>query len=398
MPHCKGADNDRFIPDHQVRLLSGGATYFDLLIQLLENAHTQVHLQVYAFESDETGQLVVDALVNAANRGVAVYVVVDGYGSQTLSNAIVDQFREGGVHFRFFEPLLRNKNFYLGRRMHHKVLVVDAQYAIVTGANIGNKYNDLPGRKAWLDFAVCVEGAVVQDLYQVCWAIWRNVKRKRVENFPCDLNSRHLDLDLGLEREVEIRIRRNDWVRRKYEISSTYRDILTQAQSRVILLSSYFLPGHILLRAIASAAKRGVRIQVMVCSHMDVPLVKSAERFMYNWLLRHGVEIFEYTGNMLHGKLAICDQRWMTVGSFNLNDLSARLSIELNLDVASETILNQAVHELEHLQQHHCVRISADTFQAGDNFLKQIGRWFAFRILRFLFFCGTFYVKQDKRY
>src|SRR5690554_4846183 len=160
MPGGKYDERGGFAPRHRARLLWGGKAYFDLLVHLIEGARECIHLQVYIYESDTTGELIADALIAAAERGVAGYVLVDGYGSQKLPAPFVMRLRENGVRLRVFEPLLRSRHFYFGRRMHRKVLVVDARYAVVTGVNIGDKYNDRPGEPAWLDMAVCVEGEV----------------------------------------------------------------------------------------------------------------------------------------------------------------------------------------------------------------------------------------------
>lgn len=393
MPDRKRVEQEGFAPNHHVRLLWGGKAYFELIIHLIECARDCIHLQVYIYESDATGHLVADALIAAANRGVAVYVLVDGYGSQGLSKSLVARFRENGVHFRVFEPLLRSKRFYFGRRMHRKVLVVDAHYAVVTGVNIGDKYNDLPGQAAWLDAAVCMEGGVASSLCEACWRTWRNFRS--ANRLSIDCKPANTDIDFGQRHRCAVRMRRNDWVRRKYEISRTYRQIFRDADEEVILLSSYFLPGRAVQKDIEVAAKRGVRIRVITCSRMDVPLVKDAERYMYDWMLRQGIEIYEYRGPMLHGKLATCDLKWMTVGSFNVNDLSARVSIELNLDLRGKSVVEDTVVELEKLIGMHCVRITAENTVVKNGVAARFARWCAFRILRMLFFLGTFYMRQE---
>ncbi|SEL28512.1 phospholipase D-like domain-containing protein [Parapedobacter koreensis] len=394
MPTNNTLNRRDYFPNHNVRLLTGGKTFFSLLIQLIEHAQACIHLQVYIYEADETGQLVADALIAAAKRGVAVYVLVDGYGSQGLKRTFTSQFAENGVHFRVFEPLFRSKHFYIGRRMHQKVLVVDARYAVVTGANIGDRYNDKPGKPAWLDFALCVSGEIAVNLCELCWTMWKNLQR--VKPMPERCKPTAAQLDFGHEGTCAVRMRRNDWVRHKYDITRTYREIFRKANKRVILLSSYFLPGTVVRRDISAAVKRGVTIQLIVCSRMDVPLVKDAERSMYEWLLQHQVEIYEYTGSMLHGKLATCDDEWMTIGSFNVNDLSARVSVELNLDVRGKAFVQRTVQELVAIMENHCQRVQADDFAAKSSLLNRLIRWLAFKVLRVVFFLGTFYMKQEK--
>lgn len=383
-----------YFPNHKVRLLTGGETFFSLLIQFIGQAQKSIHLQVYIYEADETGQLVADALIAAAKRGVEVYVLVDGYGSQGLKKAFTSQFAEHGVHFRVFEPLFKSKHFYIGRRMHQKLLVVDARYAAVTGANIGDRYNDKPGRPAWLDFALCVEGEIAEKLCELCWTMWKNFQHMQKKLEQCQPSTARINF--SPEHICAVRMRRNDWVRRKSDITRTYREIFRKAHKKVILVSSYFLPGTTVRSDMSTAVKRGVKIQLVVCSRMDVPLVKNAERSMYEWLLRHGIEIYEYTGDMLHGKLATCDDEWMTIGSFNVNDLSARVSVELNLDVRGKTFVQQTIRELTHLMDTHCLRVKDDDFAAQNTLPNRLFRWLAFKALRFLFFLGTFYMKQEK--
>lgn len=380
-----------FMPDQKVSLLSSGRSYFEMLIQLIEQAQENIHFQVYIYEADETGQEVANALIRAARRGVKIYILVDGYGSQGLKRSFFGQFKENGIHFRFFKPLFKSKDFYVGRRMHQKVVVIDAQYAFVTGINVGDRYNDKPGQPAWLDFGVCVAGEVATRLCELCWTTWRNFKR--IRNAPCI--PLQTPLQVELQHTGNIRIRRNDWVRRKHEISDTYKEILRKARSRVIILSSYFLPGYAVRQDIKAARRNGVEVALIICSRMDVPLVKDAERFMYSWLFRHGVKIYEYAGNILHGKLAVCDDEWMTIGSFNVNDLSARASIELNLDIQSRPFVHDVIKQMEDIMNRQAIAVNAEAFARTNTLWNQFTQWFAFKFLRLIFFLGTFYMKQE---
>lgn len=387
----KGISRDVFTPNQDITLLSSGRAYFEQLVQLIRGAKVSIHLQVYIYEPDETGQEVANALIQAAKRQVKVYILVDGYGSQVLKKEFTKQFRENGIHFRFFKPLFKSKDFYIGRRMHQKVLVVDAQYAVVTGINIGDRYNDKQNIAAWLDFGVCVKGEIAVKLCELCWTTWRNFKR--MKHAPCKPTSLLRQFEGG--HTGAVRMRRNDWVRQKHEISDTYKAILRKARSRVIMLSSYFLPGYAVRQDIKAARRNGVDVVLIVCSRMDVPLVKDAERFMYSWLFRHGVKIYEYSGNILHGKLATCDDEWVTIGSFNVNDLSARASIELNLDIRSKPFVAEVVREMEHIINSQAISVNADEFARSNTLLNQFIQWFAFKFLRVIFFLGTFYMKQE---
>src|SRR5215831_10838349 len=122
---------ESFLKNNRVELVQGGNEYFDCLLQLIENARESIHLQTYIFSEDETGTEVAQALCRAAERKVNVHLVVDGYASQSLSSLFISRLKTSGVQFRFFEPLWRNKYYYFGRRLHHKLAVVDNRYALV---------------------------------------------------------------------------------------------------------------------------------------------------------------------------------------------------------------------------------------------------------------------------
>ena len=153
---------------NKIRLVHGGSDYFSTLIQLLDQAKTMIHLQTYIYEGDETGRMVSEALIHAARRKVQVYILLDGYASQELSKDIIKEWKEAGIRFRWFWPLFKSRSFYLGRRMHHKILVTDGAYGLAGGVNVSNRYNDMPTEKAWLDRALFVEGEAALKLHIIC--------------------------------------------------------------------------------------------------------------------------------------------------------------------------------------------------------------------------------------
>ena len=167
-----------------IELVRGGAPYFNLLEQLIDQAKESIHLQVYIYEDDETGRRVTQALIRAANRGVNVYMLLDGYASNALPADTVSNIKKNGIHFRWFKPLWKGRNFYLGRRMHHKIFVADALHSLVGGINISNHYNDLPEKPAWLDWAVYTQGEASTELYNRCVQMWfRGSGRNMIYNF-----------------------------------------------------------------------------------------------------------------------------------------------------------------------------------------------------------------------
>src|SRR5690242_11630099 len=133
MPSRKSKAARKFTSRNRVKIIRGGAEYFNLLLELINNAQESIHLQTYIFGNDETGNMVAEALMAAAKKKVNVYLLADGYASQSLSKKMIQSFEAAGVRFRFFEPLLKSKNFYFGRRLHHKIFVADGKYSLTGG-------------------------------------------------------------------------------------------------------------------------------------------------------------------------------------------------------------------------------------------------------------------------
>lgn len=170
---------------HKVKLIRGGKEYFELLLDLINGATDSIHLQTYIFDDDETGTLIANALKAAAKRNVSVHLFTDGYASQGMSEKFINEMRNSSIHLRFFEPLFRSSYFYFGRRMHHKVFVADTRFALVGGINITDRYNDMPGDPAWLDFALYAEGEIAKELCVLCWKTWNGFPVKMGVT-PCE--------------------------------------------------------------------------------------------------------------------------------------------------------------------------------------------------------------------
>ncbi|MCS6973703.1 MAG: phospholipase D-like domain-containing protein [Cyclobacteriaceae bacterium] len=370
---------------NHVRLIKGGAAYFDELENLIHRARYYLYLQVYIFEADETGQRIRKALERAAARGVFVHVLVDGYASQNLPLTFIQSMLLAGVHFRFFEPIYRSRYFYFGRRLHHKVTVADGRWALVGGINISNRYNDTVERAAWLDWAVWVEGEAATGLHNICAAralsAWRinPARLPRPPAFPLP------------DQIILTGIRVNDWVRRKNEITGCYLKMIEQANKELLIMSSYFFPGRKIRRFLVKAAQRGIRVRVVVAGYSDVGLAKHAERYMYRWMLKNRMEIYEYRRNVLHAKVAVCDDRVVTVGSYNLNEISERASVELNLEIADENFARHVRHRLEEIISRDCDRvITWEVFPWWSRFIQLA----SYRLIRFLLILFTFYFRQ----
>lgn len=369
---------------NKAELIRGGRAYFDLLKKLISEAEHLIHFQFYIFEPDQTGREIADALIAAANRGVKIHVLLDAYGSQKLSDSIIEEFRKAGIHFRWFQPFFKSRKFYLGRRLHHKIVVIDSYHSLVSGLNISDRYNDMPDAPAWLDWAMHCEGEVSLQLEDIC--------RRRMKLRSQVSHSKH-----AIKTDTcEIGVRVNDWVGRRQEITRSYLKMLQESQSDVIIMTSYFMPGYQFRKNLKLAARRGVKIQMVLTHESDVPAAKYAERYMYDWLFRHNIEVWEYEKSVLHGKMATADRKWATVGSYNVNNLSAYASIELNLEVINHELVNDIEKRLQNIIVNDCKQITPDIYRKQANAFIRLLQGAAYNMFRFMLFLFTLRIRHPE--
>jgi cardiolipin synthase A/B len=235
------------------------------------------------------------------------------------------------------------------------------------------------------------EGDIAAALCVLCWKTWNNFP-VNMGLTPCE--EKKFSFNFKAEELSNLRMRRNDWMRRKNEISETYIQMFRHSKSHIMIMCSYFLPGKAIRRLLKNAARRGVKIQVITAGSSDVILSKYAERWLYDWMLRNKIELFEYQPTVLHAKVSVCDSEWLTIGSYNINNLSAYASIELNLEVYNVDIAKQMESILETTIAKDCIAITEQVHKKSTNIFKQFIRWCSYEIIRFILYLITFNLKQ----
>jgi len=196
------------------------------------------------------------------------------------------------------------------------------------------------------------------------------------------------------EEECAVRIRRNDWVYKKIQITRSYRELFDQARKEITMMTSYFWPPYKLLRRMAAASRRGVDVKLVLSARADVPLNKYAEKYLYDWLFRNKIAVYEYQANILHGKITVCDNGIFTIGSYNLNNISAFASVELNLDIKNEALATNVNDIIESIIKNDCKQITPADFAATNNLVKRLGYYLSYRFIHILFYLFTFYFRQ----
>lgn len=395
MPKEKWKDVFNYLDGHTVEWKRCGIGFFDELITLIGSAEKNIHLQIYLIDSDETGNMVLDALKAAAKRGVEVNLVVDDFGAGNLKPADEALIEASGIIFKRFEPFVSAGRYYLGRRMHHKIILIDERIAVVGGMNFANRYRGLENQPPWLDYAVVVTGPVCRDLTKVCKKILERQFTPAVPKLPRIFPGGHT-IDTA---KVWVRTRINDWLRSRAEITLSYNKAARLSTDSITIVGGYFLPGRNYRSILANASKRGVKIKIIMTHFSDVPVVKYASDYLYGWLLRNNIRIYESQHSMVHGKVAIVDEKWATVGSYNQNHLSAYLSIELNLDIVNHEFAKSFNAHLHEVIEKECIEITNEIFSRNSSIFSKFRRWFSYQLvrisLRMLFVVNRIFVVND---
>ncbi|MEY4702863.1 MAG: hypothetical protein RIR96_760 [Bacteroidota bacterium] len=382
-------EKNGFCDNNNVKLIQSGRTYFDLMKSHIIGSKKEIIIHAYIFKDDITGEDIIKSLIEASNRNCKVFVLVDGIAS-SISNENIHRLRQAGVYLQFFEPFLRGKSYYFGRRLHQKIAIFDRDTALVGGINIADRYNDILDKRAWLDFAIEIKGNSVGDIFTYCKTWWDEKLWKTEDDsiFPTK-NETYFG-------NTKIRTRRNDWTKHLNEISTSYLEMFRTAEDEIIILCSYFLPGKTIRRALIRAAQRGINIIVILAGRSDITISKHAERWLYDWLFRHKIKVYEYQKNILHGKLAICDRKWMTIGSYNMNNLSTYVSIEFNVDISDKTFCNDVRNKLQNIIDDDCKIINLKKNHIRHNPFAQFYRWLCYFFLEWILAFTTFYFKRPK--
>jgi cardiolipin synthase len=335
---------------NQLSLLHRGEQFFPALIDACESALVEIYLETYIFSLDATGLRVKTALLNAARRGVAVQLIVDwlGTGDDTIEQLRVE-LEPAGVRVVVFNPWFKRGIV----RMHRKIAVIDQRIACLGGLNINDDLIADDGSAAPLpaarwDFAVSVSGPLVQAIHAEVLAQWERLEPRplitRLQSIRAYVSNRQAWRAVEVA-EAAFVVRDN--LRNRQAIQRALLQALGRARSSALLVTPYFAPGRKLRKAMIHAAQRGVEVVLLIGVGQFVMQDAVAQSF-YPRLVRAGVTIVEYRHTQLHGKLAVIDGEWATVGSSNFDGLSLFVNHEANIvvrDSAFAKSLQQMIRE-----------------------------------------------------
>jgi cardiolipin synthase len=367
-------------PGHQLQLLEGSRGFFPALVTAIDAARAEVLLETYIFDFTGSAADVAYALERAARRGVLVRVVVDGFGTPPPPPHWRQRLELAGVRWLVYSPTGALGLLLPGqwRRLHRKLCVVDGEIGFCGGINILDDFHD-PNHGVLasprLDFSLRVVGPLVTEMHSTlvrqatrieamgklkrarlagALELWRAVGTARTPAPPAPSHS---------EPDARAALLLRDNLTRRAVIERSYLRAIGQAREEVIIANAYFVPGGRLRRALANAARRGVRVSLLLQGRYEYFMQYYAARPVFGSLLRAGVQIHEYAPSFLHAKVAVIDGHWATVGSSNLDPLSLLLAREANVVVDDRRFAQRLRQRLADAMQHEGARMDAAEYE-----------------------------------
>ncbi|MFW5921334.1 MAG: phospholipase D-like domain-containing protein, partial [Polyangiales bacterium] len=334
---------------------------------------------MYWFGSDRTGWRFAEALADRARAGVKVRISYDAVGSWDSEDAVFETMREAGCEVYEHAPIRpwrrRFKIGVLNNRDHRKMLVVDGRICFTGGINFGDPWASIEdGGEGWRDDMIRVEGPAARQMREIFLDSWRAAHAEPSDDEP--------EPEAPEAKEgSQVRVVSNHYRGTRRAIRREYLSRIATARERIVIANSYFIPDRVVRRALADAARRGVEVNVLLPGDNDVPAVQWASRRLYGWLMKRGIQLFEWYGTVLHSKSAVIDGHWCTVGSYNLDWRSLRFNLEV-VAVVEDDRVGRALEErlAQDLERATPVRLADWRYRPlGDRLLERF--FFQFRKL-----------------
>lgn len=372
----------RFVAGNQIKLLRNGAEYFPALEKAIQQARYEIYLQSYIYEHDETGIRIGQALMQAAQRGVSVNVLLDGFGSQDLPKYFVQTLRDTKVKVMFYRPKISpwtlKKNRL--RRMHSKVAVIDGITAFVGGINIiddNNSPNQIPPR---IDYAVQITGNLLPAISSNVHKLWRRMQMMHFHRLYIPPIAEHKHPRMAANEVLAAFVIRDNILHRN-DIENAYLNAIQHASTEIIIANAYFIPGRKFRRALRDAAKRGVKVTLLLQGRKEYFLMFATHAF-YNEFLNNGIEIYEYRKSFMHSKVAVIDDVWATVGSSNIDPFSLLLAREANIFIKNQAFATELKTEIQAQIANGGLKITPQVWGKASLF-KRLASWLAYGLVRF---------------
>ncbi|CAM4355087.1 cardiolipin synthase [Zobellia roscoffensis] len=345
--------------DNDVEILLNGEEKFKRLFEDLKNAQNHIHIEYFVLFDDQLGSKIIEILINKAQDGVKVRLVYDDVGSK-ISNSTKRKMTKSGIeHYAFMPVLFSNSTGKLNYRDHRKIVVIDGETGYVGGINLAQRYdNTYENSRYWRDTHLRIQGGAVGALQSSFLLNWNFASGSEVgieksffpENKP------------EAEKPVAVQIAASgpdtDWA----NIMEAIFCAISSASERIYITSPYFMPNDAILTALATAARSGIDVRVIVPYESDSWAAQYAGDSYFEYCLESGIKIYRYCKGFIHAKTMVIDDLFSTVGTANLDYRSFSINFEINAMLYNKGLNNElAATFLDDLEE--CEEVDLDRWQ-----------------------------------
>lgn len=384
-----------FSHNNSVTLLMSGQEKFDDMFQAIRQARSSVHLEYFNFRNDSIASLLFRLLAQKAKEGVEVRALFDGFGNDSnnrpLKRKHLKQMRSVGIEIYEFDPVNFPWVNHVFHRDHRKIVVIDGKIAYTGGMNVADYYiNGTEVVGEWRDMHCRIEGDEVNTLQKIFLRMWNKVTGQNVYGAKYYRGYHGADYITGLKpdtcctagKKMVGIINREPRVTNKI-IRKFYTNAINEAKDSIKLVNPYLTLNNTLKRALRNAVKRGVKVEIMVSAHSDIPLTPDCVFYNVHNLMQHGVDVWIYKKGFHHTKIIMVDGRFCTVGSANLNARSLNFDYEENA-VIIDPCTTKELNDMFERDKAESFKLTEETWDEWRTPWQKFIGWFASLLTPFL--------------
>lgn len=384
-----------FSHNNSVTLLMSGQEKFDDMFQAIRQARSSVHLEYFNFRNDSIASLLFRLLAQKAKEGVEVRALFDGFGNDSnnrpLKRKHLKQMRSVGIEIYEFDPVNFPWVNHVFHRDHRKIVVIDGKIAYTGGMNVADYYiNGTEVVGEWRDMHCRIEGDEVNTLQKIFLRMWNKVTGQNVYGAKYYRGYHGADYITGLKpdtcctagKKMVGIINREPRVTNKI-IRKFYTDAINEAKDSIKLVNPYLTLNNTLKRALRNAVKRGVKVEIMVSAHSDIPLTPDCVFYNVHNLMQHGVDVWIYKKGFHHTKIIMVDGRFCIVGSANLNARSLNFDYEENA-VIIDPCTTKELNDMFERDKAESFKLTEETWDEWRTPWQKFVGWFASLLTPFL--------------
>ena len=370
----------QFSRGNEVKLLMSGKEKFADMFEAIRQAKSSVHLEYFNFRNDSIAGLLFDILREKRKEGVEVRAVFDGFGNdsnnQPLRKSHLEELHADSIDIHEFDPIRFPWVNHIWPRDHRKIVVIDGKIGYTGGMNVADYY--LVGTEQvgeWRDMHCRIEGPAVNELQKIFVRFWKKVTKEELTDEKYFRGTQAGNKMVGIATREP---RTTNKIMRQF-----YVNAINQAKDSIKIVNPYFVPTSSVIKALKRCAERGVKMDIIMSSKYDVPMIPDCVYYNLHKLIKRGANVWRYKPGFHHSKIMMVDGQYCTVGSTNLDARSLRFDYEINALIIDKDVTRQLEDKFIE-DTRNCDLVTEEEYKRSRTKWQQFRGWLAHLLTPFL--------------